>query len=367
MELINSTRMVAGYTLGLQPGGREMLVAVVKGTFRISEERGATLGLHENQAPLVMSDVFHGEPGLSAPKYEADFAPCKQRCDVLVNGTAYAPGGEPTERCTVGVRIGGWQKAFSVVGDRRWSSAGGVSVTPAQPFSTMPISYDRAFGGSDLRHEDMAQHASFAANPSGRGFHRHLVDEWLHGSPLPNTEEISAPVTSPQGDYRPMAFGPVGRHWAPRIGHAGTYDQAWLEDVFPFLPADFDTLYYQAAPADQQMPQPQDDQAVTLLNLTPEGRCEFVLPHLALPIQIVPKNAPRENLLAQPDTILIEPDARRAMVTWRVSRPLRRNLFEIAQVLVGHNGSEWWQRREADVQPAVVPRKSVELAAQELR
>lgn len=346
MQLVNSTRMLAGYTLGLLPGGRELLVVVVKGTFSIPEEPGAPLRLHEQQAPLVVSDVFHGEPGLSAPRYEVDFAPSKQRCDVLMNGTAYAPGGEPTERCRVGIRIGTWQKTFSVVGDRFWFAAGGVRSTPAQPFVTMPISYDRAFGGTDLRHEDMAQHDAFAANPNGRGFHRHLVSEWLHGSPLPNTEETGAPVTSPDGQYRPMAFGPLGRHWMPRIAYAGTYDQAWQENVFPFLPANFDQRYYQAAPADQQMKLPREDQTVTLLNLTPEGRCDFVWPHFVAPVHIFPKKGPQENLLAQPDTILIEPDTRRVMVTWRVARPLRRNIFEIAEVLVGRKGSQWWQQRE---------------------
>src|SRR5690348_12215390 len=115
MEFINSTRMVAGYTLGSEVGGRELLIVVVKGTFRIPREPAGRLPLHEEQVPLVMSDEFFGEPGLSAPKYEIDFAPRKARCDVLLNGTAYAPGGRPVERVQVGLRIGGWSKSFSVV------------------------------------------------------------------------------------------------------------------------------------------------------------------------------------------------------------------------------------------------------------
>jgi len=45
-----------------------------------------------------------------------------------------------------------------------------------------------------------------------------------------------------------MTFGPIGRGWSERLKYAGTYDDDWLENVFPFLPA-----YYQAAPADQQL------------------------------------------------------------------------------------------------------------------
>src|SRR5262249_32277695 len=114
MELINSTRMIAGYAMNMEPNGRELLVIVIKGTFRMPKESGASLVLHEEQVPLVMSDVFFGEPGTSAPKYEIDFAPRKLRCDILVNAQAYAPGGRPTERVSVGVTVGGWSKSFDV-------------------------------------------------------------------------------------------------------------------------------------------------------------------------------------------------------------------------------------------------------------
>lgn len=38
MELLNATGMPAGYTLGMQPDGRELLVVAVKGTFTIPEK-----------------------------------------------------------------------------------------------------------------------------------------------------------------------------------------------------------------------------------------------------------------------------------------------------------------------------------------
>jgi hypothetical protein len=346
MEVVNSTRMVAGYTLGMEPSGRESLVVVVKGTFRIPSEPGARLQLHEEQLPLVSSDVFFGEPGLSAPQYEVDFAPRKQCCDVLLNGHAYAPGGQPTERVTVGLRIGGWSKSFSVVGHRVWFMAGGPRATAPEPFTKMPISYDRAFGGMDLRHEDSAQHGTFMANPAGRGFHKHLRQEWLEGSALPNTEEIAAEVKRPDGHYRPMSFGVIGRHWAPRVRLAGTYDQHWLDEVAPFLPADFDTRYYQAAPPDQQLALPLGEQSVSLHNLTPDGHRQFTLPHFEAPIYIFPKRAEREELLAPLDTLVIEPDLEHVTMTWRVARSLRKSLFEIEQVIVGRKGPDWWQQRE---------------------
>ena len=50
MELLNATRMRAGYTLGLEPSGREFLVVVIKGTFRLpkpDEELALTNALFE--------------------------------------------------------------------------------------------------------------------------------------------------------------------------------------------------------------------------------------------------------------------------------------------------------------------------------
>jgi hypothetical protein len=347
VNLVNATRMVAGCTLGMEPSGREFLIVAVKGTFRIPAESGARLNLHEEQVPLVTSDVFHGEPGRSAPQYEIDFALHKTSCDVLLNGCAYAPGGRPATRVTVGMQIGSWSKSFAVVGDRVWFTAGGVQASEPLPFVQMPICYDRAFGGVDGYHKDPAQHAAFAPNPVGRGFHKHLTDEWLAGSPLPNSEELAIAVIRPDGEYRPMSFGPIGRNWTPRYLYAGTYGQAWLDNEFPFLPADFDVRYYQSAPADQQLPLPVGEQSVALLNLTPDGRRDFILPHFEAPIHIFPVKGAREDLRALVDTIVIEPQLERVTMTWRVARALKKNMSEIAQVLVGRRGREWWQKRES--------------------
>ena len=351
MQLINSTRMSAGYSLGMEPGGRELLVVVIKGTFRIPEENGAVLTLSEEQAPMTMADLFHGEPGLSAPKEEADFAPRKPRCDVLLNGSAYAPAGEPTERLEVGLQMGSWAKRFAVVGDRTWHGHGAIRPTKPLPFTSMPISYDRAFGGFDARHEDPGQLAAHKSNPSGRGYHKHLKPEWVHDSPLPNTEALNQPITRPDGDYSPKAFGPIGRHWHPRYAFAGTYDEHWIEEVAPFLPADFDERYYQAAPPDQQLSLPIGEQLVTLTNLTRDGHRVFKLPHLEAPVHVFPKKGAQEDYKAAVDTILIEPDLGLVKMTWRIARPLKRNLFEIAQVMVGRQGREWWQRRGEIVFP----------------
>ncbi|RYF47600.1 MAG: DUF2169 domain-containing protein, partial [Comamonadaceae bacterium] len=156
MQLINATRMVAGYNMGLEPSGRELLVVVIKGTFRIPapDAPAGHFELHEDQVPLVMADTFTGTPGFSAPVCEVDFAPRKLRCDILLLGSAYAPDGQPATRVEVGVRIGNWSKSMAVIGPRHWEGhLGGATATPPGVFVRQPISYDVAFGGVDARHE----------------------------------------------------------------------------------------------------------------------------------------------------------------------------------------------------------------------
>ena len=347
MQLINATRMVAGYTMGIEPSGRELLVVVVKGTFAIPRN-GEPVRLADEQIPLVMADTFTGEPGFSAPVYEADFAPRKHTCDVLLIGSAHAPGGRPVPRVDVGLRVDGMSKHFTVVGDRVWRvTASGIVASHPQPFTSMPITYDRAFGGVDDRHEDTSQHAAFMRNPAGRGFHKHLRAEWLDNAALPNTEELGRTIASPDSfEYMPMALGPLGRAWEPRSKFAGTYDDKWLEDQFPYLPFDFDERFYQAAPLDQQIPYPQGGEEIVLANLSPDGVERFVLPTFDAPFHVFPKGGGREDGRLVLDTIVLEPDRRRFQLTWRATRPLRRNIFEVAQAMVGRRSSAWWAERE---------------------
>ena len=142
------------------------------------------------------------------------------------------------------------------------------------------------------------------------------------------------------------------------------------DEVFPFLPTDFDEAYYQAAPADQQIPHPKGGEPVMLLNLTPEGRTGFELPQVKVPIVFFPRDGEPEHVEAVIDTVVIEPDDGRFTMTWRTSRPLKRNMFEVVQVLVGRMSRAWWRARETgkDYYPslgALVRQKRAEAKADE--
>ena len=255
----------------------------------------------------------------------------------------------PAPKVPVNLQFGSMGKSFLVVGDRFWKN-GVVSVksTRPLPFMIMPITYDRAFGGVDRNHQDEKKHKAVMENPIGVGFHHHLKGEFIDGQPLPNTEELKKPIKKPDGTYRPMSFGPVGRGWQPRSTFAGTYDQVWLDEVFPFLPADFDEAYFQAAPLDQQVPYPTGGEPVALMNLTAQEQYWFPFPHIDVLAWFFRKDGEEAESRAVVDTVVIEPDLKRFTVTCRTALPLKRNMLEMELVVVGNNPEDLKRALSAD-------------------
>lgn len=343
MEFVNTTPFPAAWTMGFQRDGRERLVVVTKATYRIPTG-GDEAELAEEQAPLVEEDRFTGAPGLSSPLHETDFAHLKPACDVLLVGSAHAPGRRPATRVPVGLRVGSLAKHFVVVGPRRFvKGLTGVRTTDPTPFVTQPITYDVAFGGTDATDAARGRVETYAENPAGVGYWRHTGD--IDGKPLPATEEHDRPVSDHRGTYAPMAFTPVGRNWRPRRDFAGTYDERWIETTAPLWPADFDDRYFQSAPADQTIPYPAGGEDVVLVNLTPDGRRAFALPRLRMPVTFIFHRGRDTTHEGRLDTIVLEPDLGRFTLAWRVVLPLARSVFDVKQTIVGEQSAAWHRAR----------------------
>jgi hypothetical protein len=361
MDFVNESGLPADWTLGFEPDGRELLVVVVKATYTIPSN-GEEAILAEEQAPLTEADEFTGEPGLSAPLRETDYAHRKPRCDVVLNGSAYAPEGRPADRVRVSLRVASIFKSFYVFGDRKWDG-GMLSVFPTapEPFTRQPISYGRAFGGVDMDPENPERVETYRENPVGVGFHPIRKKKDLLGEPLPNTAEGAQPIESTTGQYRPMSFGPVARNFFPRYRLAGTYDQEWLANRAPFWPDDFSYAYFQATSEDQQTAYLKGGEEVVLENLTPDGFRSFTVPGKVVPITALYYRHSDLCTAGVCDTLLIEPDKGRFCMTWRLSLPLRRNCFEVKQLIVGERPYSWHSARRAELAGKTYYRSLAEL------
>ncbi|PRP95519.1 Secreted effector protein pipB2 [Enhygromyxa salina] len=161
----------------------------------------------------------------------------KSRGEFLVNGSAYAPGGQPQAAFAVRARVGPIQKDLAVYGDRYWT---GRSATQPRPFTEMPIDWAHAFGGE-----------GYAKNPHGKGT-AEVEIEGVPIVPLPNIEAPGDPITSPHDRPDPAGFGPLDISWPQRNALAGTYDQHWLENLFPGFAADVNWELHNIASPDQR-------------------------------------------------------------------------------------------------------------------
>ena len=329
----NTTSMAAGICVSTDKAGRDFCVVVVKGTFSLRSDGGVELA--DEQAPLVYADEHYGEPAETSIRYECDFVPFKPRCDVLMNGSAHAPGGKSATRVTVALRVGSVNKSFDVVGDRVWRR-GIVGLVPTRPkaFRQLPITYDRAYGGVDVAGSKSEKTQTFLENPVGTGYYPLTRRAACVGKPLANTEETGRPIRSASRRYRPMSFGAMGRNFPSRVRFAGTYDDHWKEDRFPFLPLDFDEQYFLCSPPDQQAPFLRGGEVVSMKNLTPEGQRSFTVPRVDVPI--VCRFRDRDDRPSvRLDTMIIEPDQGRVILTWRARTQLGRKIHALREILIG--------------------------------
>ena len=312
--------------------GQKRCVVVVKATFDV--EAGECQPAVE-QASFVYADQHHGDPGMTSIRYESDFAPVKPRVDVLVDASAIAPGRRAVTALEVALTGPGFSKRAKVTGDRKWEKRF-WSIGPSKPlpFVSMPLVWDRAFGGSDLSHKRITKNGSEIRNLVGVGYHLNSDEKTIVGTALPNIERLDAPMRKWSDKPEIIGFGPVGRGWQPRIGFAGTYDQRWMDATLPFLPEDFDDRYFQSAPLDQQLSQLPARATFGCLNMSKGGRFVVHLPSLDVPVRFHFDDR-TESLNVVLDTLILEPDAERVILLGRIGVPLPRRFTALREIQVG--------------------------------
>jgi hypothetical protein len=260
--------------------------------------------------------------------------------DVIINGSAHAGRQKLVEELCVRVRLGSLDKRLIVSGDRSWSTLRGRSPSRPEQFASMPIVYERAFGGSE--HPDKM--SIDTRNPVGVGFRGAVSADPEVRTRVPNVEYVGDRMTSPSDRIRPAGFGVVARSWEPRVALAGTYDERWLAEQCPLPPLDFSPLHFQAAPIDQQVDQLSGGETALLENMTPEGRWQFRLPRLEVPLRAC-SGRRITKLPMRMDTVILEPDLFRVSMTLRAAIPILRHRRPVEEYVVGHVSSAWERAR----------------------
>jgi hypothetical protein len=81
------------------------------------------------------------------------------------------------------------------------------------------------------------------------------------------------------------------------------------------------------------------------VNLSPDGRLDFRVPTVKIPVEFTNAAYERTEREAVLDTVVIEPEERRVTLAWRASHPLKRNIIEMRQVVIGRMPRGWYRAR----------------------
>jgi len=337
MDIINHTPYQATYSMGIRPNGKNCLVVVIKASYDFPKNAEDEAVLSQKQIEIYDTDGFVAEPGMSSPLYENDYASFKPKCDVLIHGVAQPSEGKVVKKIQVTAQVSTMKKSFYVTGKRYWEKKG-LSLSPSkpEPFSKQTINWEIAYGGIDKTvHEDPDIVETFLHNPVGIGYWKETKTSIVKGSPVAQTESITQAIESPNIEYRPQGFGPIARNMQPRPQYSGTYDEKWQKTRKPFLPDDFNELYYQCAPIDQQINYLQGGESVELTNLSAKGKQRFKIPQLEIPIKIMRKNGKTETPQTVIDTLSIDTEKQQFTLVARTQVDFIHSMLEISQIQVG--------------------------------
>jgi hypothetical protein len=338
--LENLTSFAAIDLISADRTGAEHLVVCVSGRFLLPpagrpREHAPAPADEQPLPPLI--DQYWGEPGRSSLRMEGQSTWHRPATDVYVTGHAHPPLGRRASSVAVRVQVGRARRAALVFGDRVWhrSAAGRVAPTGPQPFHSMPLRYEHAFGGVARTPPDGDEAAPAAfepRNPVGRGFST-SEDEALDQL-LPNIEDPDALLVHPEDRPAPIGFGPVARSWMPRRALAGTYDARWIEERAPLWPEDLDERFFCAAsPGLVASPWLRGGEPIVLEGLSPEGTIAFPLPSYRL----VARCAFRDRSERRPlvlDAVHLDPDEGHFTLIWRAAFRAHRELAEHLRCVV---------------------------------
>jgi len=326
LQLQNNTPFAASMALFPNEEAIDTLYVMVKASFNIAGQ----LTLADDQAKPVAADVYWTEPGKSSLKYASDFHTGKPATDIIMLGHACAPGKQATTQLDVQLSVGQVNKTVRVYGDRQWRD--GAMTRPAT-FTTMPMVYEKAYGGVHFVDGRLAE--SETRNPVGRGFAGSRKTEEMDGVPLPNLEDPASLITSPNDRPAPACFAASAPNWQPRVGYAGTYDEVWQTTRAPYLPEDFDKRFLNVAHPELVYPDYlQGGEAVRITNMHPRGELKFDVPRVQM-ISRVNMAGQEITPMFNLETLILEPNQLQMNLVWRASVACDKNALKISEIKIG--------------------------------
>jgi hypothetical protein len=315
MELQNLTPYPALLHRGIVDDERLFGSVFLRITYELGADPGpdAELQPAEEQVWPVSAEPWDSEHG----PMEGDQVFYRDGVDILLFGSARAPGGRPVEWMDVSVGVGDtFRGGVRVFGERQWMRNGpGLVPSQPRPFRELPLALEHAFGGADEWDE---LPIPFPDNPRGTGFY--LDEERAEGRPLPRIEDPANPLTAWNDRPEPVGVGAVPAGFGPRV-RRGVRMHPRTGALVELRPS----LYNQAFPG-MVAPEANPGDRVVVDGMREDGPLDFRLPRAGVKVGLR-FGAEEIERVPYVDQVGIEPDSGRIWVGWRF--PFRYRLVPL--------------------------------------
>jgi hypothetical protein len=307
MEIVSVSPLRVSTVLWQKGPAAWVLTVVCKATYELAP--GECVLAQDQEAPNETDEHWNDEVTRSV-RAPGDLAPVKVKADVVVVGSAFAPGGVPVRTLTARLVVGKVDKSIECFADRVVAHDG--TMAEGAGFTRMPLVYERAAGGGGT------------TNPVG--IRRDARDGYGRIT-LPNLLPPGLRVTAQTGDLPPIGFGPLAPTWPQRLEKLGRNAASWSAHDWHQrpMPGDVDLAHFNVAPPDQQLAVLRDNERFVLENLHREHpRLMTSLPGLRPCAFVEGRTGAPFRLPMHADTLWIDTDRALCTVTWRRQLPLDR-------------------------------------------
>lgn len=238
------------------PGGQRRIGLLLKRTYAFRDGGGCEVADEDQQEPICFGELPYEEvdpPQVSPIQVDNDLFAFRRKTDLVVQGNAYTYVND-VSMTHVSIHIGSFKRTIRVYGERQLIRGlnGNLLFDLPEPFDSMPVRYDRAYGGVDvtalkrrpapLMLRELAEAMPqlpidtdtpfhYVRNPCGRGFLIDDDEESLAAVQVPNLEFPFDPITPERlavGSVHGWVNAPLpacmdwqSAGWFPRIAYLG--------------------------------------------------------------------------------------------------------------------------------------------------
>ena len=326
MEVVNKTGFMFAPIVGRMGFPGHSLTLIIKGTFDLKPDEEVVFA--QKQLFPTGNELYEDDKeGTGSYRYDSDFAYFKPRSDLLLVGKCYPPGDQPVQACRVSFQVGNISKSLGIIGNRYKQDAFDT-LSESELFTEIDLRYESSYGGE-----------GFKSNPVGRSYKTEQNEsesgQWL----LPNIEAIQHSSQPVDDNAEPVGFGPLGNMWHTRFSKTGTYNKAWLKEMWPWFPKDFDWGYFNAAPSDMQVEgYLKGDEVLFFENLHPgcsQYRSQLPGIRIRLFVNAYHKDSPNDlqfkEVSVNLDTLWVDMEAEKLVLVWRGLTAVQSEDFEEIQ------------------------------------